>query len=240
MFFTTIKIKEGLPIALKRHLDKFFWNFKALNQPPPNFDLKALYNFLDDPLYQKGTWRLNISGTSNKKVSFKMTAYQESLSNYSSLKIYSKPFSEPLAQFKKTDFSKRLELLKEAHSLGYEDWIFYDQEQHLLETAIANVFWVEDQTLYVPDASLSYYFGVTLQLVIESSQDLGLKVVFVKENPSCLLQNKQVFICNSMKGIKTVNKIDNQELNVNEELLEALERSYLKLVSQEDALLTKK
>lgn len=239
MFFSTIKIKNGSPIALKRHLDKFFWNFEALNQPSPNFDLKALYTFLDNPLYRKGTWRLNISGSSQGEVSFKMTPYQESLSNYCSLKIHSQPFSEPLAQFKKADFSKRLELLKEAHDLGYEDWIFYDKEQHLLETTIANVFWVEDQTLFVPDASLPYYFGVTLQLVIESAKDLGLKVAFVKKKPSCLLQNKQVFICNSMKGIKAVNKIDNQELNVNEELLETLERHYLKLVNQEDALLTK-
>lgn len=239
MFFSTIKIKNGSPIALKRHLDKFFWNFKALNQSPPNLDLKTLYTFLDDPLYRKGTWRLNVSGSSKGEVSFKMAPYQESLNCYCSLKIYSQPFSEPLAQFKKANFSKRLELLEEAHSLGYGDWIFYDDEQHLLETTIANIFWVEDQTLFVPNASLPYYFGVTLQLVIESAKDLGLKVVFVKEKPSCLLQNKQVFICNSMKGIKAVNKIDNRELNVNEELLEALERNYLKLINQEDALLTK-
>jgi len=138
------------------------------------------------------------------------------------------------------DFSKRLELLEEASVLGFDDWIFYDKEQHLLETSIANVFWVENETLYLPNASLPYYFGVTLQLVIESAQDLGLKVAFVKEKPSCLVQSKQVFICNSMKGIQGVSRIDNQELSINEELLKALERNYLILVNQEDALLTKK
>ena len=240
MFFSTIKIKEGSPIALKRHLEKFFWNFKALNEPASDFDLKALYTFLDEPLYQKGIWRLNIRGISKSEVSFNMTPYQDSHRTHTSLKIYSKPFSEPLAQFKKVDFSKRLELLEEASVLGFDDWIFYDKEQHLLETSIANVFWVENETLYLPNASLPYYSGVTLQLVIESAQDLGLKVAFVKEKPSCLVQSKQVFICNSMKGIQGVSRIDNQELSINEELLKALERNYLILVNQEDALLTKK
>lgn len=192
---------------------------------------------LSEPVYQEGCWRLNIFLDKDQDIQFKMRPYEKSSYSPYTLKCYPEVFYEKSPHFKKMDFAKRLRLLKLAHLKKVSDWIFFNKEGFLLETSISNLFWIKKDSLYTPDPSLPYYFGVTLQVVIEAAKNLGYRTYFVKKKEDDLKEADQVFICNSMKEIVDVYELDGEKLNRDAAACQKLRSEYKRLVSREDAFL---
>ncbi|MCH9634445.1 MAG: hypothetical protein S4CHLAM7_11960 [Chlamydiae bacterium] len=205
--------------------------------PQPLFDLPALFILLKNARYQKGLWRLKISIDSLNKASVEIHSYKEQEERTASLKFYSKPFFEALAYVKKSDFSQRKKLLRDAQSEGFEDWVFYDNSQNLLETSIANIFWIDKKTLFIPDRSLPYYYGVTLDLVCECVQKIGLQVEEKALNYNELEKQNYIFICNSMKEIRAVSNLNGEKIDTQEEIIRDLLNLIHETAMREDALL---
>lgn len=239
MYFTTLKVKNSTPIALKSHIEKFLWQFKAANQTLPHLDLEQLQHFILERSEANRVYRLNLKVDDSNSIYYELNPYEEANSPCS-LRFFSKPFYEKESQFKKLAFDERLKLLNQAHQNKVDDWIFFDEDQNLLETTIANLFWIEKRTLYAPNPSLPYYQGVTMQFILQAALKLGYSLSFVKERPLALLQEKLVFICNSMKGIVQVNQIEGSSILTDNEIFYELQSSYEDLVNLEDALLPKR
>lgn len=225
--FTTIKFINRKPLGLTKHLEKLINSYQQLGLQFPLIPLDELDSFLEKSPLESG--RLNISTEPGKKATFKLKPYTKNRPQRISLKTYSSPFYEPYAFAKKQDFSKRLELLEKAK--GFDDWIFYDESGHILETCIANLFWIREKTLGLPDLSLPYYHGTTLDCVCEAAIEMGYQIAYEKLSLEDLFHQRHLFICNSMKGIVGVDLMNEYAFDVDKDLVEALNQRVDEMLS---------
>lgn len=234
-FFTTVKVIDGKAIALDSHLEQFVLGFDKLQLKRPTLDLTTLTELLNK--YPKGLHRLNVFAKAGGCAQFKISPYKdEGCSNFH-LKTYSKPFYEAYPYVKKKDFSQRLNLLQDAKNAGFDDWVFVNHQSFILETTIANLFWIKDDTLFTPSCELELYYGNTLSFVEKIAEQLNLEVKRIKASIHNLDKNNRLYLCNSMKGICQVSELDNIPLSVCDDELLKLNELYMEMALR-DSLLT--
>ena len=225
--FTTIKIEEGQPQLLDEHIRKLQKDYQVLFQKELKIPMKQILENLKEAEYQSDIWRLNLFAGSS--FSYKIRKEPSFQKEHFSLKIYPKPFYEELPQYKKENFSKRKELLLEAQSKGFDDYLFVDEKGHFLETCICNLFWIKGKIIYTPSHKLPLYFGVTLQNILRIGKKWGFQIQEVFEKDIQTLTNSHLFVCNSMKGALPVKLLGSLELKIDLDLFKDFKRAYFPL-----------
>lgn len=110
----------------------------------------------------------------------------------------------------------------EAQKKGFNDALLVNND-HILETATANIFFYKDNILFTPNENI--LLGTTRNLIIESIID----TFEVKEKPITLQDIKNFdgcFITNAVIGVQSVNRIDDLEFGINKELIQNLKIIY--------------
>ncbi len=203
--FTTILIEDSRAYFLEKHLDRLNSHAKALGLPSKKICYKVLFQLIKKNRAESGLWRLRIIIT-NKL--FLITLQKEVPSvDKISLNLMQEPFSFSNTKLKTLANFKRLDLLDNSRKKGFSDCIIFDEEKNILETSIANIFWVKDGAFYYPDPSLSYLCGITLLCALEIAREMNLNI---SKGSYKLrhLENASVFYCNSIKRILLVEKIE--------------------------------
>jgi 4-amino-4-deoxychorismate lyase len=97
---------------------------------------------------------------------------------------------------------------------GYDDGIMLDVEDHVIETTCANIFLRIGVQWITPDLSLTGVAGVARALIIhefEQSKEL-LEIRPIHWSEFCLAE--EVFICNAVRGIWPVVRIEDKVLPI--------------------------
>lgn len=81
----------------------------------------------------------------------------------------------------------------------WQDSIILNQHRHVIETAIANIFWIEKGTVFTPPLSEGCVAGVMRQYLMDNTS-IAEKVCTV----DALLAADEVFITNAIRGIRPV------------------------------------
>lgn len=218
--FTTISVYKNIPLALDKHLKKLEIDYK--NYFKKYLDLKnfKIPSFEDNI----GCFRFNIYAYLSGKIETKISPYERSAKAATLLKI-SKPI-DIQSKFK-INPSNRLNKLKKIQAQSYSDGIFIDDNKNILETCFCNLFWIKDKTLYTPSKELNLYFGVTIELVIEYAKKLNYQIKQIKENDFSNLTSSHVYMCNSMKGVICVEKVDQHNLLIDQKFANDFNKHYL-------------
>lgn len=106
--------------------------------------------------------------------------------------------------------NNRLEqvLLKQEMDLaGYSDGLCLDIHGHIVETTMANLFWIKGGTLYTPSLSNAGVAGVARKVILGHSARLGMKVVTGEFELDHLDNAEEVFISNALLEIAPVTQI---------------------------------
>ncbi|WP_047046686.1 aminodeoxychorismate lyase [Vibrio mexicanus] len=94
------------------------------------------------------------------------------------------------------------------------DGIVLDINGNVIESTIANIFWVIGDTLYTPDLTLSGVAGVARRSVLEVAEKTSQAVEVGQYRLEALMKADEVFICNSLMGIVPVTRIADQEFKI--------------------------
>ncbi|GAM61433.1 aminodeoxychorismate lyase [Vibrio ishigakensis] len=89
-----------------------------------------------------------------------------------------------------------------------------DINNHIVETTMANLFWVKGNTLYTPSIEKAGVAGIARRLVMIDAQNMGLKVIIGEFELDHLLSADQVFITNAILGIAPVTKITHKSFPI--------------------------
>ena len=95
----------------------------------------------------------------------------------------------------------------EVEGSEFTDAVTLNVQNHVIETTIANLFWVKDKKVYTPDLSLSGVAGVMRRKVLEFLQTNGYPVQVATFELSDLLNADEVLMCNSLLGVAPVSGI---------------------------------
>jgi 4-amino-4-deoxychorismate lyase len=90
---------------------------------------------------------------------------------------------------------------------GYADGVVMDLNDNVIETTMANLFWVTNGVVYSADLSSSGVAGVMRKTVLNALEKQG-RVTCIGEYPlDALLSADEVFVTNSLLGVAPVKKI---------------------------------
>ncbi|WP_434528142.1 aminodeoxychorismate lyase [Vibrio sp. K4] len=222
--FTTIKTKKGELEHWQAHVERMEACLKTLHIPFPDwsqvFDwvMKAVLN---DELagikihISRGTGGRGYSpsGIEGPVVTISNFAFP---SHYSSWQENGVPLGvceirlgiQPLlAGHKHNNRIEQVLAKAEIEGTEFTDAVTLNVQNHVIETTMANLFWVKDKKVYTPDLSLSGVAGVMRRKVLEFLQTNGYPVQVATFELSDLLNADEVLMCNSLLGVAPVSGI---------------------------------
>ncbi|WP_045411767.1 aminodeoxychorismate lyase [Vibrio owensii] len=222
--FTTIKTKKGELEHWQAHVERMEACLKTLHIPFPDWNqvfdwvMKAVLN--DDLAGIKihisrgtGGRGYSPSGIEGPVVTISNFAFP---SHYSSWQENGVPLGvcrtrlgiQPLlAGHKHNNRIEQVLAKAEVEGSEFTDAVTLNVQNHVIETTIANLFWVKDKKVYTPDLSLSGVAGVMRRKVLEFLQTNGYPVQVATFELSDLLNADEVLMCNSLLGVAPVSGI---------------------------------
>lgn len=104
-----------------------------------------------------------------------------------------------------------------------DDCLMVNQDNHIVEAISSNVFLYKNNTLYTPSIPEGCIDGITRKHIIEVAQTMGINVIEGTVTPSMLLQTDELFLTNSISGIRWVSHYRSKQYT-NEAIKEILKK----------------
>lgn len=234
--FTTLKVFNGRPQFFEQHVLRLKDDCQSLNILCPIISEQTIYDLIAHNQAFHGTWRLKIILTgaerdisSNSKRScdlilMMMEPYEGSNREPLNLVSYPKPIAKPTSKIKSLAYLDSMLVKEFALSNGCNDAIIYSPNGYVLETAFCNIFWFLDDVFYTPSKDLGVLPGIALSVVKEIVTAFGIPTCEVEEKQ--IPDNSKMFICNCLKGVQSVAKVDNQKLDYDRTLERILNEKF--------------
>ncbi len=87
------------------------------------------------------------------------------------------------------------------------DGLMLNANQHVIECTMSNLFAVKDNHLYAPELSQSGVNGIMRDMIIDAADRNGIQVSRVNISLDELFNMEEIFISNSLMGIRYISKI---------------------------------
>lgn len=200
--FETIKVVDGAPLFLNKHLDrlknslKFFGIEKEIseekiydyinNSEEKNFVLKIIVsdeNFIltsREDNYRKDNKGFSLKISDVKRNSTQKIIYHKSLCYYENILEH-----------------------RWAVDSGYDTALFLNEREEVSETSFANIFFVKNDKIYTPKISSGLLKGTMRDFLLENFEIIEEKI-YAKD----LDKFDECFISNSLMGVRNVTSID--------------------------------
>lgn len=243
--FTTMRVQEGRVENIERHLSRLKENCLFLNIIPPLINKHWIEELVTENKAFTGTWRLKliITGGASRGLGFEerkagdiiitLVQYTEGVQSFYDLTLFPFPISSPTAKIKSLAYLDRLWINDFARRNGTQDALTTMADGTILETAFSNIFWIRGGILHTPSFDLPLLKGTYLSSVLEGVKKLNMPVVEVKEVAENITLDSHVYICNSMKEIQPIDKIDQRVYERNKSLEETIRKATQEIISED-------
>lgn len=219
--FEAVKVIEGRPFALTRHLDRLARSAASLGLPAPNDDYvrRGVAEVLDG--FEEAAGRLRITYTggpsplgSNRgdapptvvMAAAPLGEWPES----TSVATVPWPRNErgALAGVKSTSYAENVIALAHATEKGGSEAIFANLKGHLCEGTGSNVFYVKDGELRTPTLESGCLAGITRDLLIQwcDVTEIDEPMDEVGERAT------EIFLASTTRDVQAVTRWDDREL----------------------------
>jgi branched-chain amino acid aminotransferase len=122
------------------------------------------------------------------------------------------PDSAPLDAKAGCLYPNNARAMVEAHNRGFDNCLMLDQQGHVAELAIANIFMAKDGAVFTPAANGTFLDGITRQRVIKLLRDDGVTVVEKSLCYSDFETADEIFSSGNLYKVQAVTKIDGRSL----------------------------
>jgi len=209
--FETIKTVGGQPWALSRHMRRALNSARRNDQPFPSEELirKAVSEVVSANPFLTGRLRLLFSSdgtlcaTHHEYVEIETPAHL-------GIRHLSERFSSPVE--KRYPYTKNLEMLAQAKSAGFDDYILINQDGVITETAIANLVLQLAGDWITPPLSDGVLPGVMRALLVEKNGVIVRQIQAEKMN-----QIESGFVVSSLKIAQPIGQIGDRILAISPE-----------------------
>ena len=209
--FETIKTVDGQPWALSRHMRRALNSARRNDQPFPNEDLirSAVVETIAANPYLIGRLRLLFGVDGNLCVTHQEYREIDHAANLG-VRQLTEVVSSPVE--KRYPYTQNLQVLDEAKSSGFDDFILVNRDGFIIETAIANLVFKFDGDWITPPLSDGVLPGVMRALLVEKN---GVIVRQIQANR--LNQIESGFVVSSLKIAQPIGRIGDLTLAISGE-----------------------
>jgi len=180
--FETLKVTEGIPFAVSRHIKRLAFSAQGLGMPLPDGDLvrKAIDDVLGkDPTAERlrVTWSSGPGPLSSFRGDSGGTLSVASspgtiwpTSEKVQISEWTRNENGALTGLKTTSYAENVKALHSAREVGCSEAVFLNTSGWLCEGTGTNIFFVISGNLVTPDLSSGCLAGITRELVIEIAE----------------------------------------------------------------------
>jgi branched-chain amino acid aminotransferase len=122
------------------------------------------------------------------------------------------PNSAPLEAKAGCLYPNNARAMVEAHRRGFDNCVLLDQEGHVAELAIANLFMAKDGVVFTPKANGTFLDGITRQRVIALLRGDGVEVVEASLTYADFATADEIFSSGNLHKVQAVTRIDDRPL----------------------------
>ncbi|WP_194844200.1 aminotransferase class IV [Candidatus Clavichlamydia salmonicola] len=117
-----------------------------------------------------------------------------------------------------------------AKKSGYDDAISISCNNEILELSFGNLFWIDQQDVFIPSPALPLYHGITIQVMTEILIKLNYKIHFVKWNKETSLSNYLCFATSTFMGIRPIQSIGDAPLPIDSKITSLLQTAFAEAI----------
>ncbi|HEX3003515.1 MAG TPA: aminodeoxychorismate lyase [Angustibacter sp.] len=223
--FETLKVVDGQPFALTRHLRRLATSAAGLGLVPP--DVTAVREGMSavlagDPI---GFGRLRVTMTGghgplgsdrgDSPPTYVVVASpvpRPEPSTAVSVVPWTRNERSAVAGLKTTSYAENVVALAYARQRGASEALFTNTRGHLCEGTGSNVFVAVDGRLVTPPLSSGCLAGITRELLIEWAIEDGLEVVEAELGLDDLRAATEVLLTSSTRDVQPVRQVDDRRL----------------------------
>jgi len=207
--FETLRVINGNIVFLEEHLSR-------LNKGLRYLDIKKIINkqevktATEALMCYNGVIKINVSEENTvfttRPMMYSQKQYEEGY-RLTLSRVKRNPTSHTVG-IKSMNYLDNIIELERAKKQGFNDALFLNTIDEICETAIANVFIIEDHKVMTPDCSSGLLNGIIRQWVMNTYPVIEERITLDR-----LLKSEGVFVTNSVMGIMKVVAIDDVNLN---------------------------
>ncbi|MBS1645105.1 MAG: aminotransferase class IV [Bacteroidetes bacterium] len=102
---------------------------------------------------------------------------------------------------------------REAKKLGWDDALILNEADQVVESCIANIYWIKDSVIYTPSLASGCVTGVIRRYLIERLPKMGFECKFVLGTVKDLEQADELFLTNAIRSIIPISRFQNKQYN---------------------------
>jgi branched-chain amino acid aminotransferase len=217
--FETIKVEDGRPFAVRRHLERLVHSAVGLGLPTPDVAaIEAGIEAVVEPGTQFARLRITYTGGVSPLSSDRGTsgptiliATQEIQRPSATSAIVTVPWirneRSAVAGLKTTSYAENVRALAYAKERGASEAIFANTIGNLAEGTGSNIFCVYDGELVTPTLASGALAGVTRGLILEwfggVERDVPLQQLFEAE---------EIFLTSTTRDVQGIHRVDDRDL----------------------------
>lgn len=230
--FETIKIENSIPIDLELHLERMYNSIKELNLKI-NEDRNDLeYNilrYIDENNIVHKALRVTIFDE-GYNISTRDVVYNEKMYNKGlSLMISTNKRGDSiLYKHKTTNYFENIYIKRYALENGFDDAVFLDYENRILECSISNIFFIKNNRIYTPSKDLSILNGIMKKRIIKLCGELKINIEETDIKITDIEEFEFCFVSNSLMGIMKVVNINDIKFKQNNDIFDELWSTIIK------------
>lgn len=210
--FETIKIEQGVPKYLDMHLDRIYKSIKDLNinikEEEDNIKTILLEYIKENNIDNKAL-RLTLFDE-GYNISTRDIIYDENM-HEKGFKLSISPIKRGdsiLYKHKTTNYFENIYTKQYAVKNGFDDAIFLDTENTILECSMSNIFFIKDRQIYTPNKELPILNGIMKRRIKKLCEELKINIVESDIKINNISNFDFCFVSNSLMGAMKVTHIN--------------------------------
>ncbi|MDF1617082.1 aminotransferase class IV [Petrocella sp. FN5] len=207
--FETIRVIHGRGMFLDNHISRLNSGLKYLGISKV-LNVNEVLVAIDALSCNNGVLKINVSEENTvfttRPLTYSQKQYEEGYKLILS-RVKRNPTSHTVG-IKSMNYLDNIFELERAKKQGFNDALFLNIHDDVCETAIANIFIIENNKIITPDASLGLLKGIVRQWIMDAYPVTEERITLNR-----LLTSDGVFVTNSVMGIMKVLIIDEVALN---------------------------
>lgn len=209
--FETIKIEDD-PLDLDLHMNRMFKSIESLNMNikyHKEFLTQAILNYIDDNKIKNKALRITVFDE-GYNISTRPITYSEETYN-KGFKLTISPIKRGdsiIYKHKTTNYYENIYTKKYATENNFDDGLFVNYENIILECSMSNIFFIKEDKIYTPHEELPILNGIMKRKILDICKKLNIEVIEGEIKLEDIKNFDFAFISNSLMKAMKISQID--------------------------------
>ncbi len=232
--FESFRYKSALPVNIKQHIKRLRSGANLLNLHCPNDNelIDAINESYNNTKITDAYVKICLlsSGSGAFYENSQKTDILAVVKNYhppktvfkACINSFRRHSGSPILSIKGTNYIESILSKRQALAQGYDESIILNENGHITEGSVSNIFWYNDNVLYTPSIECGLLPGTMRELVFGIAKEVGVEISEGEYGLSSLLDAEYAFFTNALIGSVPISNVEEHTFNTSSDSYESI------------------